>query len=118
MYNTFSQYLDDNPDCEYNVNLSDSIKLEKQKDEFVDAINLLPQKLNLSDEELAERFHVGLRTFEQWKNGPFPYPHIQKEIILFLNCTRIEILICNQCDKKKISSEMNNLTCKVCCGEK
>ena len=90
----------------------------KKKVDLVLAITSLAEKLKFTDEELAERFNVGVQTFKQWEYGPFPYPHIQKEIILFLNCARIEILVCNQCDKKKIPTEMNNLTCKICRGEK
>mgnify|MGYP003468012173 CR=1 FL=1 len=93
-------------------------KSMQEEDGFIYTITSLAYDLKFTDEELAERFNVGSYTFKQWKNGPFPYPHIQKEIILFLNCARIETLICNQCDKKKIPTEMNNLTCKVCRGEK
>ena len=122
MYNSFIEYMNDNPFGDFDdyesLNFHAKTKSTQEESGFVLAITSLAEKLKFTDEELAERFNVGVQTFKQWEYGPFPYPHIQKEIILFLNCARIEILVCNQCDKKKIPTEMNNLTCKVCCGEK
>ena len=121
-YNSFVEYFKEIPDGDFDdyelSNFRAKTKSMQEECGFVAGINSLAKRLKFSDEELAERFNVGPWTFKQRKNGPFPYPHIQKEIILFLNCARIETLICNQCDKKKIPTEMNNLTCKVCRGEK
>ena len=119
MYNSYNEYKNNYPYGDFDeyqsMNFRAKTKSMQEECGFVAGINSLAKRLKFSDEELADRFNVSVSTFRTWKNGPFPYTHIQKKIILFLNCARIEILICNQCDKKKIPSEMNNLTCKVCC---
>ena len=99
------------------------LKKEKLEAEFSEALRMA-KNLNFSDEELAERFKVSLSTFQTWHDGRFPFSSLQREFILFINCARIEILICNQCDKKRISTEMrktnsklSDFTCKTCLGE-
>jgi len=121
MYNSYNEYKNDYPYGDFDeyqsINFRSTTKSMQEEDGFVYAITSLAYDLKFSDQELADRFNVSVSTFGMWKNGPFPYTHIQKKIILFLNCARIEILICNQCDKKKIPSEMNNLICNLCCGK-
>lgn len=121
VYNSFAEYKNDYPDGDFDdyelLNFRAKTKSMQEESGFVHAITSLACDLKFTDEELAERFNIGVQTFKQWKNGPFPYSHIQKKIIFFLNCAKYQVLICNQCDKKKISTEMNNLTCKICCGE-
>ncbi len=46
---------------------------------------LFPELSKVDNEELADRFNVSVSTFRTWKNGPFPYTHIQKKIILLSN---------------------------------
>lgn len=122
MYNSYNEYKNDRPDGDFDdyesLNFRAKTKSRQEENGFIHAIISLIYDLKFTYEELSERFNVGVQTFKQWEYGPFPYPHIQKEIILFLNCARIEILVCNQSDKKKIPTEMNNLTCKICRGEK
>lgn len=121
-YNSFQEYLKDYPSNDYDDFLDDRFlaetKLNKEYPGFIEAITTYAKELNLTDEELAERFNVAVFTFQRWKNESLPFLDLQREITLWINCLRIETLICNQCDKKKIPTEMNNLTCKVCCGEK
>ena len=121
-YSSFQEYLKDYPSNDYDNFLDDRFiaetKSNKEYPGFIEAITTYAKKLKLTDEELAERFNVSISTFQRWKNESLPFLDLQREITLWINCLKIEALICNQCDKKKIPTEMNKLTCKVCCGEK
>ena len=121
MYNSFQEYLKENPDGDFDdyesSNFRSKTKSMQAEDGFVDAITFLASDLKFSDEELAERFNVSLSTFKQWRYSPFPYFDVQKQVVLFLNSAKLGITICNQCDKKKISSEICDLTCNKCLGK-
>lgn len=108
----------------YTTDYSEIIKKQILEKEFRKAFEIAKQ-LNLSDKELAERFNVSISTFQSWSEGAFPFPSVQKEFVLFINCARIEIIKCNQCDKKRIPSEVRRInlraegsTCLECLGEK
>jgi DNA-binding transcriptional regulator YiaG len=108
----------------YTTNYSEIIKKQVLEKDFRKAFQIAKQ-LSFSDKELAERFNVSISTFQSWSEGVFPFPSIQKEFVLFVNCARIEIIKCNQCDKKRIPSEVRRInlraegsTCLICLGEK
>jgi DNA-binding transcriptional regulator YiaG len=122
MYNSYSEYKNDYPYGDFDeyqsMNFRLTTKSMQEEDGFIEAITIYAKRLNLTDQELAERFNVSVFTLQRWKaNESLPFAHIQREITLWINCLRIETLICNQCDKKKIPTEMNNLTCNLCCGK-